>query len=133
MQLTFKTWDTKRFLTSLPDFWFLALLLVGWVDVIISVFAGAWYAVNIILGLFLLAVTVIFVKQIFNRKVAISSIMGFIFLLISLYFSLALFSELSEFPSLSEPGAMKMMLGGGIFVGGSLIMSVLMMIRSSFK
>ena len=133
MQSSIRTWDVKRVFFSLPDFWFLAILLLGWGDSIGAMFAGNWYAVNIILGICLLVLTILMVRQLFYRKVLVSFIMGLVFLIVSLYLSLALFSELAEFASLAEPKAIEMMLGGGVIVAGSLAMSVLMMIRNTLK
>ena len=133
MAITFKTWDAKRLLTSLPDFWFLALLLVGWVDLGKSVFSGEWHVLIIPVAVFLIVGTVIFVKQILHRNVAVSSVIGFIFMLISFYLLLAIFAENAEFQRAGEPRAAELMLGGSIVVGGSLIMSLLMMIRGVFK
>lgn len=133
MQSSIRIWDVKRVFFSLPDFWFLAILLFGWGDAVGAMFAGNWYAVNIILGICLLVLAILMVRQLFYRKVLVSFIMGLVFLIVSLYLSLALFSELAEFASLAEPKAIEMMLGGGVIVAGSLAMSVLMMIRNTLK
>lgn len=131
MQTSIRTWDMKRVFFSLPDFWFLTILLLGWGDSVGAMFAGNWYAVNIILGTFLLILTLLMIRQLFCRKVLVSFILGLVFFIISLYFSLALFSELAKFASLAEPKAIGMMVGGGLIVVGSIVMSVLMMIRSA--
>ena len=55
--------------------------------------------------------------------------MGILFLMCSLFFSLSLFSELREFLSITEPNAIQLLLGGVIIVGGSLVMSMWMMLR----
>ena len=133
MALTLKTWNKKRVLTSLPDFWFLALLLAGWIDLGRSVFSGEWHMMIILVVLFLSVLTAIFVKQILNRKAALSIIIGVILLLVSFYLLLALFAEFAEFQSAGEPRAVELMLGGVTVVGGSLIMYILMMIRGRFK
>lgn len=130
MQTSIKSWDRKRVLLSLPDFWFLAILLLGFGDSIVAIFNGAWNMVHALLGIFLLISTLFLVKQLFRRKIVVSSIMGTIFLLCSLGFSLMLFSELSEFASLRESKAIELMLGGGIIVAGSIFMSVLMLTRN---
>ena len=132
MQSLFGTWDVKRFFSFLPDFWFLTILLLGWIEYAGVVFAGAWHVVTILLGICLLILTAFLVRQLFHRKIWVSFILGFVFLLISFYLSLALFSELKEFPNLTEPKAIEMMSGGGILIGGSLAMSVLMMMRNTF-
>lgn len=133
MEHSIRTWDMKRTFFSLPDLWFLLLLLLGWVDYIGGLFVGALHAVNIILGGALLILTALLIKQLFYRKVLVSFVMGWIFLLASLYFSFALISELAEFASLAEQKAVEMMIGGGLIVGGSMVMSVLMMIRNTLK
>lgn len=97
MKSSLKTGSIKKILGSLPDFWFLAILLVAWVEMVGAMFAGAWHTVNIVLGICLLTVTFFEVWQLFNRKVALSSVLGFVFLLFSIYLLLALFSELAEF------------------------------------
>ena len=119
MALTLKTWNKKRVLTSLPDFWFLALLLAGWIDLGRSVFSGEWHMMIILVVLFLSVLTAIFVKQILNRKAALSIIIGVILLLVSFYLLLALFAEFAEFQSAGEPRAVELMLGGVTVVGGS--------------
>ncbi len=48
-----------------------------------------------------------------------------------LFFSIALFSELREFSKMTEPNAIALLLGGGMIVGGSLVMSILMMVRDT--
>ena len=60
---------------------------------------GTWHTVGIVLGVFLLSVTGILVKQLIRRNGAISVFMGILFLMCSLFFSLSLFSELREFSS----------------------------------
>ncbi len=55
--------------------------------------------------------------------------MGILFLMCSLFFSLSLISELREFPSITESNAIQLLLGGVIIVGGSLVMSIWMMLR----
>ena len=129
MQTLFRNWDSKKLLSSAPDFWFLAILLLGWGDSIAAALSGKWSTVDMVLGLALLTVTVLLIKQLFNRKVGISFILGFIFLIGSIVLSMALVSELSEFTVLSEPRAIQLLLGGILLVGSSLAMSVMMMIR----
>lgn len=122
-------WNKKTFFTCLPDIWFLVVLLLGWGGFMSTMLLGAWHTVGIVLGVFLLLVTGILVKQLIRRNGAISVFMGILFLMCSLFFSLALFSELREFPSITEPNAIQLLLGGVIIVGGSLLMSIWMMLR----
>ena len=129
MQTLFRNWDSKKLLSSAPDFWFLAILLLGWVDSIAAALSGKWSTVDMVLGVALLTVTALLIKQLFNRKVGISFVLGFIFLIGSIVLSMALVSELSEFTVLSEPRAIQLLLGGILLVGSSLAMSVMMMIR----
>ena len=90
---------------------------------------GAWHTVGIEFREFLLSVTGILVKQLIRWNGAISVFMGILFLMCSLFFSLSLFSELREFSSITEPNAIQLLLGGVIIVGGSLVMSMWMMLR----
>lgn len=94
-------------------------------------FAGDWYAVNIILEICLLVLTILMVRQLFYRKVLVSFVLGLVFLIMSLYFSLALVSELAEFASLAGLEAIEVLLVGGFITVGSIAMSVLMMIRNT--
>ena len=120
-------WNKKTFFTCLPDIWFLVVLLLGWGGFMSTMLLGAWHTVGIVLGVFLLLVTGILVKQLIRRNGAISVFMGILFLMCSLFFSLSLFSELREFSSITEPNAIQLLLGGVIIVGGSLVMSMWMM------
>ena len=122
-------WNKKKFFTCLPDIWFLVVLLLGWGGFMSTMLLGAWHTVGIVLGVFLLLVTGILVKQLIRRNGAISVFMGILFLMCSLFFSLALISELREFPSITESNAIQLLLGGVIIVGGSLLMSIWMMLR----
>ena len=92
--------DKKKLFSYLPDVWFLAILLLGWGGLMSTMLFGAWHTVGIVLGVFLLSVTGILVKQLIRRNGAISVFMGILFLMCSLFFSLSLFSELREFPIL---------------------------------
>ena len=121
--------DKKKLFSYLPDVWFLAILLLGWGGLMSTMLFGAWHTVGIVLGVFLLSVTGILVKQLIRRNGAISVFMGILFLMCSLLFSLSLFSELREFSSITEPNAIQLLLGGVIIVGGSLVMSMWMMLR----
>ena len=121
--------DKKKLFSYLPDVWFLAILLLGWGGLMSTMWFGAWHTVGIVLGVFLLSVTGILVKQLIRRNGAISVFMGILFLMCSLFFSLSLFSELREFSSITEPNAIQLLLGGVIIVGGSLVMSMWMMLR----
>ena len=124
-------WDKKKFFNCLPDVWFLAILLLGWGELMSAVLLGTWHTVEIILGVFLLLVTGLLIKQLIRRNGAISVFMGIFFLMCSLFFSIALFSELREFSKMTEPNAIALLLGGGMIVGGSLVMSILMMVRDT--
>ena len=95
--------DKKKLFSYLPDVWFLAILLLGWGGLMSTMLFGAWHTVGIVLGVFLLSVTGILVKQLIRRNGAISVFMGILFLMCSLFFSLSLFSELREFSSITEP------------------------------
>ena len=96
--------DKKKLFSYLPDVWFLAILLLGWGGLMSTMLFGAWHTVGIVLGVFLLSVTGILVKQLIRRNGAISVFMGILFLMCSLFFSLSLFSELREFSSITEEG-----------------------------
>ena len=64
--------DKKKLFSYLPDVWFLAILLLGWGGLMSTMLFGAWHTVGIVLGVFLLSVTGILVKQLIRRNGAIS-------------------------------------------------------------
>ncbi len=78
-------WDKKKFFNCLPDVWFLAILLLGWGELMSAVLLGTWHTVEIILGVFLLLVTGLLIKQLIRRNGAISVFMGIFFLMCSLF------------------------------------------------
>ena len=93
-------WDKKKLFSYLPDVWFLAVLLLGWGGLMGTMLLGAWHTVGIVLGVFLLLVTGILVKQLIRRNGAISVFMGILFLMCSLFFS---FRNFVNFQVLQNP------------------------------
>ena len=79
-----------------------------------------------VLTLFFTIAIGLLIKQLFQKTGWISSLLGFLLSLASLYMIGALLSEYGEFPTGAEPNAIKMIIIGGTLVGTSLILALKM-------
>lgn len=115
----------KSLLHSLPEIWYILLLITGIVSCL--------QTVNSIITLFSVAILALLIKQLFYKNTKLSIVFGALLSIGAFYMLMAMLSEYSEFQDKNDPKAIQLLMGGCLICGTSLILSIQMLVQGIRK
>ncbi|WP_288735885.1 hypothetical protein [uncultured Parabacteroides sp.] len=116
----------RKMIHSISEIWFIIILSFPAWSMTSYLIVKEFDNFTFVLTLFFTIAIGLLIKQLFQKTGWISSLLGFLLSLASLYMIGALLSEYGEFPTGAEPNAIKMIIIGGTLVGTSLILALKM-------